>query len=107
MEGDTRRQRTDQQTDSAGVPHRGLSEGTIPGDPLEGSVRETDGSAARGDQEEVTRRLEEGVDAPGSGVLGKGIHVGTPAGGLTEAAATGGAHWGQPRSEEQEEEKAA
>ena len=45
-------------------------------------------------------RLEEGVDEPGSGTLGHGIRVGTPAGGVTEAANSGSAHWGKPRDEQ-------
>jgi hypothetical protein len=78
----------------------------VPGDPLQGSTHEAAGSPAVDDQEERMRRLEEGVDAPGSGVLGKGIHVGTPAGGVTQAAHTGSTHWGEPR-EAEEEDRAA
>lgn len=58
------------------------------------------------DQEGLMERLEarEGEDR-GSGSLGQGIHVGTPAGGMTpETAERGSEHWGSLRTESEEEE---
>ncbi|HEU4754154.1 MAG TPA: hypothetical protein VFU47_13675 [Armatimonadota bacterium] len=88
------------------IPGAGGHGETIPGDPEEGGPPTGEGSS-RGtvDQEALMDRLEEGVNAPGSGNLGHGVHVGTPAGGLTEAARTGSSHWGEPREAEEEEEE--
>ncbi len=78
-----------------------------PGD-SSGSVKTTGvdqvpSQVAQTDQEALMERLESRIgDDSGSGNLGQGVHVGTPAGGVTQAAQTGSAHWGSPRTTDQE-----
>lgn len=73
--------------------------------PRGGAFGEEQSTAGRSNQEELMERLEarEGDDR-GSGNLGQGVRVGTPAGGLTsEAAERGSERWGSVRAEEEEE----
>ena len=101
----------DDQAKQTGAPQPGRSEGTIPGDTREGTPPEdmSTGPSAGEMRGEGPRNSKEAMEADmrareaalgqqkGSGTLGEGIHVGTPAGGVTEAARTGSAHWGTAR----------
>ena len=101
----------DEQAKQSGTPRPGQFEGTQPGatsggatpedqatGPSTGEMRGEGPTNAKEAIEADMRAREAALGAQqGSGTLGEGIHVGTPAGGVTEAARTGSAHWGTAR----------
>ena len=71
-------------------------------------LKDTEGAEAGGHRdpaeiEEDMREREAALGPQAAGVLGKGVHVGTPAGGTTEGRAQGAEHWGAARDADEEE----
>lgn len=99
----------DREAKARGQLRPGEGGDTLPGAPAEGHAHKTTGvgkTPQEGGQEELMERLEDRIgDDRGSGNLGQGVHVGTPAGGVTQAAETGSSHWGSTRVQDEEDER--
>jgi len=83
-----------------------MSSGPLPGDATEGRTANTNPISGQGDDRKAEMQAEmeareAAVGQRGVGVIGD-VHLGTPAGGVTDAAQTGHTHYGTARDEQED-----